>query len=156
MRRNWFSYLLEATVALVLAFLVVQISTSISERRRQLLPPSSWFVVHEVLVPDHTQGKNPDVIYDRLIREDFVAFWIVEVQQVSSDGLFQTECSGFGTSEYNRDEVLENNLVSWAKLIGRECVVPPGSYRLRISYTMKRQGWPEKELLVLSNLFNVE
>lgn len=156
MRDKWFPWLLEATVALVLAFFVIQISSSISERRRQLLPASSWFVVNEVFVPDHARGVNPDLVYDRLIRENFVAFWIVEVQKVSSEGLFQTECSGFGTNEYNRDEVLENNLMSWVQLIGRECVVPPGSYRLRISYTMKRPGWPEKELLVISNLFNVE
>jgi hypothetical protein len=34
-------------------------------------------------------------------------------------------------------------------------VLGPGSYRLRISYDLHRDGWPTKRLVALSNVFTV-
>lgn len=151
----WSRRLIELTAALALAFLVIQLSTAVGSRQKRLLPGTAWLVINEIYVPDHRQGENPLLIYDRLIREDFTGFWIVEVQRVQPDGLFQHECAGFGTSQYSTDEVIADNTVSWYWLIGRPCAVPPGDYRLRISYTMKRPGWPEKEAIAFSNIFRV-
>lgn len=151
----WRSRFFEFVAAVVLAFAIVQLSNIVGQRQKDLLPPTAWFAVHEIFVPDHTMGSNPLVIYDRTIRQDFVAFWIVEVQRVTDDGLFAHVCSGWGQSAYEQGEIIQEDRVTWEWLIGRPCVVEPGEYRLRVSWTMKRPGWPEKELVTTSNLFRV-
>ena len=152
----WARRLLELTAALMLTYLVIQLSVAVGQRQKDVLPASAWFAVNEVYVPDHAEGSNPFMIYDRSIRENVRGFWIAEVQRVGSDGLFQNECSGFGTSDYDTTEVIVDNTVSWEWFIGRPCAVPPGRYRIRVSYTLKRAGWPEKEVLAFSNTFTVE
>lgn len=134
---------------------VIQISTKETLRQRDLLPAESWFVVNEVYVPDFRAGENPSLIYNRTIREDFTGFWIVEVQRKQPDGLWATACSGNGISEYDKTEVIPNNTVTWEWFIGRPCPPTPGVHRLRVTYTMKRPGWPEKRLFTTSNEFRV-
>ena len=143
-------------MALVLVAGVVQLSTAFDERHRDRVPVSDWFEVDEIYVPDHKAGSNPLMIYDREVNRDFTGFWIAEVQRVKPGALFQHECSGFGTSQYSTDETIENNEVTWEWFLGRPCAIPPGRYRLRVSYTLKVAGWPEKDLTVTSNVFTVE
>lgn len=151
----WREKLVELLLAVIVAYMVVQVSLLIGARNKNLLPASAWFQVNDIFVPDHTTGTNPTMIYDRSVREDFKGFWIVEVQQVRTDGLFSHACGGFGTSLYSTDEVIEKNEVTWDWFIGRPCAVAPGHYRLRVSYAMRRTGWPEKELTAISNVFTV-
>jgi hypothetical protein len=146
----------EIAASLVIVFAVVQLSEAIGDRSRSTVPASDWFVVNEIYVPDHEAGADPRMIYDRTIKEDFVGFWIAEVQRVKPGGLFQHECSGFGVVPYTTDDTIENDEVSWSWFMGRDCDVPPGRYRIRATYTMKRPGWPEKETSATSNLFTVE
>lgn len=151
----WFRRIVEITVALLLAFVVIQLSASVNDRQRGLLPASTWFVVNEIYVPDHGSGSNPLMIYDRVIRENFRGFWVVEVQSVNPNGLFQNVCSGFGTNDYDTSEIIVDDKVRWVWFVGRECAVPAGDYRLRVSYTLKKPGWPEKEVWAVSNVFTV-
>lgn len=146
----------ELAVALVLVTGVVQLSSFAGDQKKDRLPVGAWFEVGEIYVPDHAAGSNPLMIYDRTIREGFTGFWIAEVQRVKANGLFQHECSGFGTSQYSTDEIIENNEVTWEWFLGRPCEVPPGRYRIRTSYTLKRAGWPEKEMTAISNIFTVD
>lgn len=145
----------ELAVALVMVAVIVQLSGEIADRQKELLPASSWLVVNEVYVPDFEKGQYPDIIYDRIIQENFDAFWIVEVQQTSENGLWSTVCSGNGVNEYDPAEVIPGNTVSWLWFTNTECAMEPGTYRLKITYTMARPGWPQKRLFVLSNEFFV-
>lgn len=151
----WRKRLLEIMVAFIAANLTVQFYDSIGKRQREALPSSAWFEVNEVYVPDHEAAANPTMVYDRVIREDFTGFWIVEVQRIRGDGLFENACSGFGTNHYSVEEVIANNEVTWEWFIGRPCRVEPGEYRLRVSWSMKKPGWPEKEAVAFSNQFTV-
>ena len=77
--------------------------------------------------------------------------------QVLRDSLAElaTTCSGNGLNEYDPSEVIPNNTVSWPWFIGKDCVVEPGTYRLKVSYSMTRPNWPEKRLRAISNEFKV-
>lgn len=159
----WRQKLLELCIAVVLALSVINYSHTSEQQRlndelrqKELLPASAWFLVNEVFVPDHEQGSNPLMIYDRDVLEGFQGFWIVEVQSVRGADLFQNSCpGGFGNSYYDPSEIIEDHKVTWTWFIGRTCAVPPGEYRLKIHYTMKKVGWPEKEVTVYSNTFQV-
>ena len=59
------------------------------------------------------------------------------------------------SAQQTRVEVISNNTVTWSWFIGNSSEVEPGQYRLRVTYTMTRPGWPAKRIFVLSNQFNV-
>lgn len=151
----WRNLTVEILVALFLTLLVIQISGMVSQRQKELLPASAWFEINDIFVPDHTIGSNPQIIYDRIIHEAFTGFWIVEVQRVGDDGLYRPVCSGSGVSRYELDETLDPSVVTWEWMIGRPCLVPPGQYRLRVSYKLEQPGWPTKEAFATSNWFFV-
>lgn len=151
----WRARIGETAIAMLIATVVVQLSGEVAERQKDLLPATSWMIVNEVYVPDFTVGDFPNVIYDREIHENFDAFWIVEVQRAADDGLWTTRCSGNGVNEYDPEETIPNNTVSWKWFTNADCELTPGDHRLKTTYTMTRPGWPQKRLFVLSNVFSV-
>lgn len=151
----WRSRLVELSVAIIISVGVVQLSGEVADRQKELMPASAWFVINEVYVPDHPAGSDPNVIYDREIHENFDAFWIVESQRQTPNGLWTTVCTGDGVNEYDPSEVIPDNTVSWAWYTNTKCISPPGTYRLRTTYTMTRPGWPQKRVFSLSNEFQI-
>jgi len=151
----WRARLGEVAVALVIATGVIQVSREVTDRQKELLPASAWLVVNEVYVPDFPVGTEPMILYDREIRENFDAFWIVEAQRKTDAGLWTTTCSGNGVNEYDPEEVIPDNRVSWPWFMNAECTLLPGEYRLKTTYVMTRPGWPQKRLFNLSNEFEV-
>lgn len=84
---GWWRYrVIEAAVALALVSSVIYISENTQMRWRLNVPAENWFVVNAISVPDHTRGSNPEMTYDRLIKEEFQGFWVVEVQRQIPDG----------------------------------------------------------------------
>jgi hypothetical protein len=120
-----------------------------------MVPADAWFRVNEIFVPDHERGSNPSMIYDRMILEPFRGFFVVEVQQQLENGLWFSACSGSGMSDYEVGEAIKDSTVTWEWFILRACPVPPGTYRLRVSWELKKLGWPSKEAVALSNVFKV-
>lgn len=151
----WKHRFFELLAALGLASFVIVISQAVAERQQELVPANSWLMVNEIFVPDFLSGQDVVLIYDRNILEPFEGFMIAEVQSQSSTGLWLTMCSGSTVRDFFPGEVIENNTVSWSWFIGNACEVDPGQYRLRVTYTMTRPGWPAKRIFVLSNRFNV-
>lgn len=147
--------LAEISVALVVVWLVIQISGFVQNARREMVSPSAWFEVREIFVPDHVEGSNPLLIYDRVIREEFRGFWVVEVQRREADGLTHMVCSGSGVNDYEPEDTIPDSRVAWDWFIGRPCIIPPGPYRLRVSYDLTRIGWPVKTVVAISNNFYV-
>lgn len=147
--------IVEATMALLLFYAVVQLSERMNQQERESLPASSWFKVNEIYVPDHAQGSNPPVIYDRTVFALFRGFFVVEVQKQLDNGLWWSACSGSGVSDYEPGEAIPDNTVTWEWFVTRPCPVPPGIYRLRVSWEMKVPGWPTKNTVALSNTFTV-
>lgn len=145
----------EATVALFLASIMIQIVTFVLEERQKSVPASEWLTINEIFVPDHMIGTNPPVIYDREVFEQFRGFKLVEVQLLDINGLMFTECSEVEVNEYFPADIIPGKTVSWEWLVGHPCQVGPGVYRLRVSYELRREGWPEKRIVVLSNVFTI-
>jgi hypothetical protein len=145
----------ELVMALLLFYAVIQFSERLNEREQSMVPAESWFRVNEVYVPDHVTGSNPPVIYDRDVVEGFRGFYVVEVQRQLDNGLWWSACSGSGVSDYEPGEAIPDNVVTWEWYVSRPCAVPPGIYRLRSSWEMKRPDWSVKSLVNLSNEFRV-
>lgn len=151
----WKRRIVELTMALVLTAAVIQIAGVISWRQKELMPPNAWMAIREIYVPDFEISTRPDLIYDREVRANFNAYWIVELQRQTENGLWSTTCSGNGLNEYDPSEVIPGNTVSWPWFVGKDCLVAVGVYRFKVSYSMSRPGWPEKRLQALSNEFRV-
>lgn len=152
----WRSRLFEVAAALLIAVTVIQLSGTVAERQKELLPAESWFVLNEVYIPDFEQGTNPSMIYDRVILENHDAFWIAEVQRPNASGLWSTVCTGDGVNEYDPSEIIPNNVTDFLWYMNGSCGnLPPGSYRVKTTRTMSRPGWPQKRLFDLSNTFRV-
>lgn len=153
---NWWKHrFFELLAALGMASFIIVISQAVAERQRDLVPALAWFQVNEVFVPDHEMGQDPVLVYDRNVLEPFEGFVITEVQRQADSGVWITVCSGTTIRSFDPGELIENNTVSWSWFIGNACEVRPGAYRLRITYTMTRIGWPAKRTFVLSNQFVV-
>lgn len=151
----WRARALELGIAIVIAGGVIEVSRAIQQQRMELVPASSWLRVNEVYVPNHTTVENPQIIYDRVVLTEFEGFWIVELQKRAGGGLWATVCSGSGVNAYDPTEIIEKNLVSWETFVGHPCPRVAGDYRLRVTYTLTRPGWPPKRVLALSNDFTV-
>lgn len=145
----------EFVVAFLLFYIVVDLSNRFAEQQQAMVPADSWFKVNEIFVPDHKSGSNPLMVYDRQIFENFRGFFIVEVQQQLANGLWFSACSGSGVSDYEISEAIPDSTVTWEWFVFRPCPVPPGAYRLRASWEMRKSGWPTKETVSLSNVFKV-
>lgn len=151
----WRMKLLELAVAVVLTIGVIYFSNTFTLQYRRAVTPNSWFVVNEILVPDHAAGANPDLIYDRLVRQPFTGFRVVEVQREEDGGLFSATCQGGGITTYDIDDFNFDNKVKWAWFVSDACKVGPGRYRLRVKWTIRADGWPEKQVVATSNVFTV-
>lgn len=153
---------LEFVVAIIAVVLLVYFSLGAQQqsledeyRARLAVPPEAWFDVYQIDVPNHASGSNPTIIYDRLIKEEFTTLWVVEVRQQQTDGSWFSVCSGSATNDYDVVETIPESGVTWKWFIQRECAVPPGTYQLRVSWTMRRPEWPTKRLVRYSNVFEV-
>lgn len=151
----WKHRFFELLAALGMTAFVVVISQSVANRQREVVPSSAWFQVNEIFVPDHRQGQDPILVYDRNVIEPFEGFVIIEVQEQSSKGFWVSTCSGSTIRDFSPGEIIQNNTVTWSWFVGSQCEPRAGVFRLRVTYTMTRPGWPAKRVFVLSNAFTV-
>jgi hypothetical protein len=157
--RWWMSRFVELAAALAIGYMTIQLIEYREAVRRDEIPASDWFELRELYVPDHAQGSDPLMVYDRVIKEDHRGFWVAEVQKVKPDGrsgVFQNVCSGSGVAEYETTDVLgPDNAVSWSWFLGRPCRVQPGNYRILLSRDMVVPGYPVKSQRSVSNIFRI-
>lgn len=148
---------LELTIAGMLLVCAIYIFDNLQQRQRAGVPAENWFRVNSIFVPDHANGENPPMTYDRTISEQFQGFWVVEVQRLDhATGGFVPQCSGAGVSDYEPADYIPENIVKMEWFIGKNCdESPPGEYRVRASWTLRRPGWPEKTVVAYSNLYKV-
>lgn len=158
----WKDRFLELSLALLVFTIVVNLlehRRELQERRdRELFMATDWFAVHEIFVPDHEQGGNPLVVYDRTIYEPFVGFWVAEVQRrdgTPAQSTFFNACTGSGTATYGHSDVLPEEGVSWTWFLDRPCEVGPGQYRIVVTYDLHIEGYPIKRQEARSNVFTV-
>lgn len=151
----WRQKFTEAAVAIILAIGIIYFSTLATQQYRATVPPNAWIAINELFVPDHAEGENPMMIYDRTIRQNFSGMWVVEVQRQEEEALFSPVCVGSGATNYSVDVVLPERRVALDWFIGKRCNMTPGSYRLRATWTIQIPDWPEKKITSTSNIFTV-
>lgn len=153
---SWRFRVIEATVALVIVAAAFTVFNYVQARNRDSVAPSSWFEVNDIFVPDMRAGEDPVITYDRTAKVEFRGFWVTEVQRRDVGGAWVLECSGSGINDYEPADFIPGNQVRWSWYIGDKCAtIPPGQYRLRSSWLMRRPGWPEKATVAYSNTFTV-
>jgi hypothetical protein len=152
----WRFRALEVAVGLAVTAAAFSLISNIDDQRRISVAPGAWFQVNDIFVPDMRAGEDPVMVYDRTIKEEFRGFWVTEVQRRDAGGSFVLECTGSGINDYEPQDYIPNNAVRYSWYIGAKCAdLPPGQYRLRSSWIMRRPGWPDKNLVAYSNLFTV-
>lgn len=151
----WRQRLAELAAASVMATVIITVASFVAQRQREITPASAWFQINEVFVPDYRTGIPGAVTYDVVTLERFESFRIVEVQRAATSGVWLSVCAGAVIETRDPQTVIENKTVSWDWLLGTSCEMPPGAYRLRLTYAMSRPGWPAKRAFALSNVFHV-
>jgi len=148
---------MELSAALVILISVLYLTDYVQMRQRADVPAANWFTVNDIYIPDHRADENPTITYDRTIKEPFRGFWVIEVERLLDDGKSVLECTGAGVNDYEIADYIPRNAVSFEWFIGRRCaLLPPGSYRIRGSWKMKRPGWPDKQIVKYSNIFRID
>lgn len=155
---SWVRYrVMEITVALLAVSSIIYFVDNMQQRSRDAVPAENWFRVNNIYVPDFRAGEQPNLTYDRTVVETFQGFWVVEFQRLDpATGAFVPICSGSGINDYDPSKFIPNNIVKMEWFVGKACTdLPPGNYRLRGSWSLRRPGWPEKSLVTYSNVFRV-
>lgn len=153
----WRSRAIELMIGLTGAVMILMLINANNERVRASLPATDWMIVYDVFVPDHSAKSNAEIGFDRVIKKPFNGFWVAEIMRVSEDELYDPVCTGSGFRVYRPEETDQISKATWADFIGNMngCQIAPGTYRLRISWSISEDGWPPKTLIALSNIFNV-
>jgi hypothetical protein len=153
----WWRYrAAEFTLAVILLASALYLTDYVQQRSRADVPAANWFTVNDIYIPDFHAGENPTVVYDRTIKEPFRGFWVMEVERFDGEGKTILECTGAGVNDYEVTDYIPNNEVTFEWFLGKKCPdLEPGSYRIRGTWKMKRDGWPEKQIIKYSNEFKV-
>lgn len=155
-RKTWKHWVAEIGAAVVIASAAIYLADNLKQSIRAGVSSSAWFQINDIYVPNFHSGDNPEVTYDRVIREPFRGFWVVEMQRQTETGAFSLECTGSGVNDYEPADYIPNNLVRLEWFVGKECRnVPVGTYRIRASWVMRRPDWPQKTAVEYSNMFQV-
>lgn len=155
-RNFWRFRVLEFSVALMIVTSSAYLVDRVQTRLRADIPADNWFVVNQIYVPDFPVGADSTITYDRQIKEPFLGFWVVEIERQIEGGRFVLECSGSGVNDYQVSDYIPDNAVTLSWFVGAKCAaLQPGPHRLRASWKLKREEWPEKSVVAYSNIFEV-
>ena len=129
--------------------------------------PSDWFQVYQLEAYHETvYGKDTILVYDRVIKKDFYAHWIVNIQKldttnVSGENSFSYFCKGEGNQQYKKGVKKPENAVSvvWLTYDSPECKnlkTTPGFYRIVVSWILDRgpEYYPVT-VEAISNVFRI-
>lgn len=124
------------------------------QNRRDHAPATDWLRVDTLHVYDAWEGEAPYMHVDRTILRPFRGEWHATIRVVS-DGTNSFACMAEGRAAYAIDARLPPNLTldwwTWPE----KCRPPPGRYRFDTTWTIRAPGYPEKEMTVRSNVFEV-
>lgn len=114
---------------------------------------TDFFTVRSIFIPDFIHGEDPAIVYDRSIRRSFTGTWIAETISTTPGENFSV-CTGTGTARYAPNKELPPDVtLSW--LMGKNCDLPAGQYRIAVNWEIRGDGYPVKYYSVDSNIFRV-
>jgi hypothetical protein len=118
------------------------------------IPLTDYFEPQSIIVPDFIVGENPNIVYERVIKKDAEGSWIAEVQTITKSGI-RAVCAGTGKSLYQPEKVLPPNGIDIEWLIGGDCELESGTYRIEIKWTFEIEGIGGRTITLISNVFKV-
>jgi len=120
-----------------------------------ILPGNWWLDVRSVQVSDAYVGEPPLMAIDRTIHHDFVGTYIVNVEQLQSNRRYSKVCSTVNTVNYSKDAALpQPATLDWWVWPG-ECSLGSGRYRIKTSWVIEDEWFPDKIIKVTTNSFTV-
>jgi hypothetical protein len=156
-RVAWWRYrVLEILVAICCLAAILYLRDKWVESVRADVSPAAWLSINDIYIPDHAVGDAPEITFDRTIKEEFQGYWIVEVQKRDAEGNFHLVCTANGIRNYDPAYVIPNKSVGWKVFAGGQCAgLSSGEFRVRVTWIMRKPGWPEKTLVKYSNVFSI-
>lgn len=159
----------EIIVSLLIFIIIINLYPVGVRYLNSRVPTTDWFVVNQLQIdPIILLGSEIKFVYDRKILQPYDARWIVEVQQVNSDGTLTVVCSGEGNSSYDMTKVLpredEGEAVDQKTIsvtldwfIGHDnCELPVGKYRIFVKWFIDRgEYYNVTPVERLSNVFQI-
>lgn len=121
-------------------------------------PIENIFEVQKVIVPDFIYGEDPPIVYDRQIKRSFIGDFVVELKSPSQD---KAICFGGGTGfkyaagEQHKDDITLAWYLNTRDLYTTCRDITPGQYYLETNYTIHIEGFPDRHLTNLSNVFEI-
>ena len=141
-------------VALTVAIVISAGGIFWQQERLRAVPAEAFFEVKSVSVPNFIEGDNPLIVYDRLVKKQFMGFWNVEVHMLAGATDY-AYCTGSGSAKYETKEQLPKIGVTLEWFIGKDCHLPPGQWILQTNWEIHADGYPPKFLTFNSNSFNI-
>ncbi|MGE0653261.1 MAG: hypothetical protein AB7P12_16180 [Alphaproteobacteria bacterium] len=119
------------------------------------VPASFWFKVDRVYVHDAVDGSTPLMEVDRTIVRPFHGRWIATVLRKNHRGTYATFCTAVGANDYRPGNMLPDMVdLNWWTWPTR-CTLPPGTYFLNTLWTIDAPFFPDKEVRISSNAFEI-
>ena len=145
----------EALVGITTAICLIYLVDLTHRAYLNMIPTSQIFEVHDIFIPDHVSGSNPEMIYDRSIYMNFYGRFNIEVQEM--EYLPDTVCNAAGAHTYTPSSTKLIREVNWNWFMENNCMeLKPGLYRLLVTYSIITDGYPVKTYTVTSNTFQVK
>lgn len=120
------------------------------------MPPGVWFRVHDMYVANVPWGQSPKMRVVREIVRPFRGEWDVAVLRRSErTSRYVRHCGASGAGFYEPGTDLPDDLdLDWWT-DGPECLLMPGSYKVKTLWTLHPEWFPMKQVAVESNVFTV-
>lgn len=107
--------------------------------------PDNYMVINQVHVADFERGVNPVVVYDREVKQEFIAEWVAKIYPINSD---ETVCQGSGRNHYKPGMKHKSVTLQW--FLENDCFyeLPRGDYHVKTT-------WLTGDNVLMSNVSNV-
>lgn len=139
--------------AVITASAGLWLSIQMDDLRRARAPASDWLEVRALHVYDAWDGESPYISYDRDIKSSFRGIYTVTVRPMGGDG---NGCLPMeGRADYSPTAILPpNRTLDWLTW-PHQCRLTPGRYRVDVAFQIMPDGYPDKTLRAVSNIFEV-
>lgn len=128
--------------ALPLAFLVIVAADTLRSAVLDFYPDDYWMRIVSVEVPDHVEGQNPDLMYNRQVTAEFIFIARADVEVLDPAGRLVEGCQT--SREYTYKPGSGPVPMSLQFYIGAgpgKCKIPPGCYVMETNWWPKVGDW---------------
>jgi hypothetical protein len=147
----------EALIGIMIACILILLTETAIRNIRSYIPPTYFFEVHQLFVPDFEPYDNPLIIYEYSVKQPFYGSYSVTVQRIYQNGATELIpiCRGSGSKMYEDVKFVIPSEASLSWFINENCAFDPGLYQLSASWQISTDRYPTKTYHRVSNIFEV-